>query len=60
MKIQNKKIILTGGSGFLGKRVLNKLVSLGADPDRIFIPRSSEYNLCDKHKVSPNRWTENR
>jgi len=48
MKIQNKKIILTGGSGFLGKRVLNKLVSLGADPDRIFIPRSSEYNLCDK------------
>ncbi len=48
MKIKNKSIVLTGGSGFLGKRVLNKLISSGADPDRIFVPRSSEYNLSDK------------
>jgi len=48
MQIRNKNIVLTGGSGFLGKRVLSKLIDLGANPDRIFVPRSSEYNLSDK------------
>jgi GDP-L-fucose synthase len=35
--------MVTGGGGFLGRRVVNHLVSLGADD--IFVPRSHEYDL---------------
>ena len=39
---QNKKVIITGGSGFLGSFVVEKLQERGAD---VFIPRSSKYDL---------------
>ena len=39
----NKKIIVTGGSGFLGSFVVEKLKERGAAD--IFVPRSSEYDL---------------
>jgi GDP-L-fucose synthase len=42
---KGKKILVTGGAGFLGQPVIRKLVERGADPDRIFVPRSSEYDL---------------
>jgi len=48
MDLNNKKIVLTGGSGFLGKRVKEKLTDSGASPSNIFIPRSKEYNLVNK------------
>lgn len=51
MKLQNKKIVVTGGAGFLGKHVAAKLKEHGATD--IFIPTSKEYDLrnrvdCDK------------
>jgi len=42
---KGKKILLTGGSGFLGRTVIAKLVERGADPRDIFVPRSGDFDL---------------
>jgi GDP-L-fucose synthase len=39
---RNKKVTVTGGTGFLGSSVSKRLADLGAD---IFIPRSADYDL---------------
>lgn len=43
MILKNKKIIVTGGAGFLGKYVVVKLKEHGVSD--IFIPRSTDYDL---------------
>jgi GDP-L-fucose synthase len=40
---KNKKVIVTGGSGFLGSFVVEKLKQRGAAD--VFVPRSSKYDL---------------
>ncbi len=45
MELANKKILVTGGAGFLGKQVVEQLKQAGADPDNIFVPRSRQYDL---------------
>lgn len=40
---QNKRVIVTGGAGFLGKAVIDLLEKRGCQS--IFIPRSKEYDL---------------
>jgi len=40
-----KKILLTGGAGFLGGPVVDRLVERGADTKNIFIPDYPEYDL---------------
>lgn len=40
---QDKKVIVTGGSGFLGSFVVEKLKQRGAA--EVFVPRSSQYDL---------------
>lgn len=45
MEIKDKNILLTGGAGFLGSFVYERLVGEGADPARITIPRSAECDL---------------
>ena len=40
-----KKILVTGGAGFLGRSVLHHLVERGARLKDIFIPRSDQYDL---------------
>jgi GDP-L-fucose synthase len=40
-----KKILVTGGDGFLGEPVVRTLVERGAEPGNIFVPRFSEYDL---------------
>ena len=38
-------IVVTGGAGFLGSAVVNKLVSLGVSAKRIVVPRSAKHDL---------------
>jgi GDP-L-fucose synthase len=42
---KGKKVVLTGGAGFLGRHVLERLEAHGASKDNVFIPRSKEFDL---------------
>ena len=53
INLKNKKILVTGGAGFLGSFVVKELVDKGVPIENIFIPRSSDYDLrkledCEK------------
>ncbi len=45
MDMQSKRIIVTGGAGFLGKKVCAQLVARGAKEENIFIPRREQFDL---------------
>jgi GDP-L-fucose synthase len=46
---QGKRVVVTGGAGFLGSFVTAKLKERGAK--EILIPRIEEYNLTDKNSI---------
>ncbi len=45
MDLKNKKILVTGGNGFVGSVVVKKLVERGVPRENIFTPHSKELNL---------------
>ncbi len=47
--LEGKRIVVTGGGGFLGKNVVSKLEEYGRED--IFIPRSKDYDLVDMEAV---------
>ncbi|MGH9898840.1 MAG: GDP-L-fucose synthase family protein [Pyrinomonadaceae bacterium] len=48
-EIANKRIIVTGGAGFLGSRVVAKLEEQGCED--VFVPRSSDYDLRNRDAI---------
>jgi len=50
---EDKKILLTGGAGFVGRQVRAELIRKGVDKKNIIVPRSRDYDLrrkdiCDR------------
>lgn len=45
LSLSDKRILVTGGAGFLGKQVINQLLLAEANPDKITVPRSRDCDL---------------
>jgi GDP-L-fucose synthase len=45
LDLTNKRILVTGGAGFLGKQVVNQLIQLGVPAEKISVPRSRDCDL---------------
>ena len=45
MQLRGKKIVVTGGAGFLGEEVIAQLVAKGASRNDIMVPRSKDSDL---------------
>ncbi|MBO3460308.1 GDP-L-fucose synthase [Aetokthonos hydrillicola Thurmond2011] len=45
LELNNKRILVTGGSGFLGRQVIDQLSKAGAQPEKITVTRSRECDL---------------
>lgn len=48
MQLSGKRVVVTGGSGFLGSFLVEKLRARNAD---VFVPRRSEYDLRDRDAI---------
>jgi len=45
MDLKKKKILVTGGAGFLGSFIVEKLIQKGVPKENIIVPRSKDYDL---------------
>ena len=51
LDLAGKRIVVTGGAGFLGKAVCRVLAGRGVAPERIFVPRRADYDLTVESAV---------
>ena len=49
MRLESKRICVTGGAGFIGRRVVAALETRGCT--NVFVPRSADYDLRDQSAV---------
>jgi len=49
MQWSGKRVIVTGGAGFLGSFVVEKLRDRGCQD--VIVPRSKDYDLCDRDAI---------
>lgn len=45
LDLNNKRILVTGGAGFLGRQVIDQLCQAGADKNKITVTRSRDCDL---------------
>ena len=45
LELKNKRILVTGGAGFLGRQVIDQLCQAGAEREKITVPRSRDLDL---------------
>ena len=45
LELKNKRILVTGGAGFLGRQVIDQLCQAGAERQKITVPRSRDLDL---------------
>ena len=50
LDLSNKRILVTGGAGFLGRQVVEQLCQAGAKLEKITVPRSRDYDLRSLEK----------
>src|SRR5688572_16045490 len=50
MKLEGKRVVVTGGAGFLGSHLVERIGGLG--PAEIVVPRSSRYDLRQADAVA--------
>ncbi|MGQ0626665.1 MAG: GDP-L-fucose synthase family protein [Phycisphaerales bacterium] len=50
--LKNKRIVLTGGAGFVGRVVVERLRARGVAPEQVFIPRRAEFDLTREADVA--------
>lgn len=52
LDLETSRILVTGGSGFLGSHVVEELERRGISRERILVPRSAEYDLVQEESVA--------
>ena len=51
MELKGKRIVVTGGAGFLGRHVVEKLQELGCKESEVVVPRKKDYDLTEQEAV---------
>ncbi len=52
LDLSQQRIVVTGGAGFLGRLVCDKLRERGVSEERLFVPRRADYDLTKEADVA--------